>query len=92
MILDSKILNFTVFIFSYLFPYFGNLDHSAVLSNELSKSVIAFQTLHHHKVNTTTAGSMKTVSMTKILVLNPNLAFEISYDRIWDNFQSQAFN
>ena len=54
-----------------------------------AKSVIDFQTLHRHKINTTTASNMKTHGLTKVLVLNLNLASKLSYDRISDDFQSE---
>ena len=54
------------------------------------KSFIDFQTLHRHKINTTTPSNMKTFGKTKVWVLNPNLASKISYERILNNFQNEA--
>ena len=56
------------------------------------KSLIDFQTLHSHKINTATASNMKTHSQTKIWVLNPNLASKISNGRILKNFQNEDVN
>ena len=56
------------------------------------RSLVDFQTLYHHKINTTTASNMKTYRETKVLVLNPNLASKISYNEILNDSQSEAVN
>ena len=49
------------------------------------KSLIDFQTLNLHKVNTMAGSNMKICGQTKVWVLNLNLASKISYDRILNN-------
>ena len=56
------------------------------------KSLIDFRTLNRHKINTMAASNMKTCRQTKVWLLNPNLASNISYDRILNNFQNEAVN
>ena len=56
------------------------------------KSLIDFQTLNQHKINTMTASNVKTCDQTKVWVLNLNLASKILYDRILNNFQNEAVN
>ena len=56
------------------------------------KSLIDFQTLNRHKINTMTASNMKTCGQAKFWVLNLNLASKISYDGILNNFQNEAVN
>ena len=54
------------------------------------KSLIDFQTLNRHKINTTTASNMKTLRKTKVFVLIPNFASKLSHDRILNNSQSEV--
>ena len=54
------------------------------------KSLVDFQTLHRHKIKTTTASNMRTCGKTKVWLLNPNLASKISYVRILNNFRNKA--
>ena len=55
-------------------------------------SLIDFQTLNRHKINTMTASDMQTCVQTKDWVLNMNLASKILCDRILNNFQNEATN
>ena len=56
------------------------------------KSLKDFQTLNRHKVNAMTARNKKNCGRTKVWVLNLNLASNLSYDRILNNFQNEAVN
>ena len=56
------------------------------------RSLMDFQTLHRHKINTTTTGNMKTRRYTKNWVLNPDWASIIAYERSLNNLQDEAVN
>ena len=45
-----------------------------------------------HKVKIANLRYVKTCSLTKLWVLNPNLRPEVSYDEIVKNFQNEAVN